>query len=179
MTTGKNSGLAENVFRLKPDRRLFLVPIVLGILLVPLLGLGIWVLYRYHQKWKRIAYRITDHEVTLQDGEHETIIPVAEIESCEATSPRLLSKFGLGHILIRHSGETSVMLAIENPEPIAGLLEQAASSERERMKLREEVEQTRPTHPTGTLDKKNELVGYWQQGLISEEDYRRELKKFE
>ena len=169
----------EQTYDLHPDWRLFLTRFALGIVLIPLLGFGIWLIWHYRKKLKGITYRISNSDITITDQHVQETIALADVTGCRVVWPRLLKRFGLGNIAIIHSGGTSGLLAISDPEPVASVIEDAAASERERMKIREEVERTKPTHPSGTLDKKNELVGLWQQGLISEEDFQQEIKKFE
>lgn len=164
---------------LYPDWRTFLVPFVIGVLLIPALGAGIWIIYRYRRKWNQIRYRITNSEIHLRENGRETVFSLMGISSCDLQYHWPDNTFGLGNILIRHAEGTALMRGIPDPEPVASLIEQAAVSERERLKGRQQVKQTAPAYPSGTLDKQNELVGLWQQGLISEEDYNRELKKFQ
>ena len=166
-------------YELRPDWRIHLPAYVIGVLLVPLLGLGLWIIYRYRQKWLGMRYLVTNNEVIHQADGAGTPIPLHEIISCDVRFTGLSSRFGLGTIHIRHVNGTRDLIGISDPEPVAVLIERAAESERERLKMREEIERTRPQHPSGTLERKNELVGLWQQGLISEEDYQQELRKFE
>ncbi len=169
----------NQLYELQPDWRIFLLPYILGLLLVPLFGLGLWMIYHYRKKWKSIRYSITNDSIIHIVAEKETRIALNEITACEVISTGLSAQFGLGDIHVHHGNGTVVLSGIPEPVPIAVLVEHAARSERERMKIRQEVAQSRPPHPSGTLESKNQLVGLWQQGLISEEDYQRELKKFE
>lgn len=169
----------HSFYDLRPDWRIFFVPFVVGVLLIPLVGIGILIIRHYRKKWKNIRYRITNSAVTLIDDRNMNTIPLSTVEACDTIYSGLSARFGLGTIRIRHENGISELSGIPNPDPIATLIEHAAASERDRMKIREEVEKTTPEHPSGTLDKKNELVGLWQQGLLSEEDYHREIAKFE
>jgi len=166
-------------YELRPDWRIYLPAYVTGVLLVPLLGLGLWIIYRYRQRWLGMRYLVTNSGVIHQADGEETHIPLHEIISCDVRFAGFSARFGLGTIHIRHVNGTQDLAGITEPEPVAVLIERAAESERERMKMREEIEKTRPQHPSGTLERKNELVGLWQQGLITEEDYQQELRKFE
>ncbi len=177
--TAEAEAAGVQVYELRPDWRIHLPAYVIGVLLVPLLGLGLWIIYRYRQKWLGIRYLVTNTGVIHQADGEETHMPLHEIISCDVRFDGLAARFGLGTIHIRHVNGTQDLAGITDPEPVAVLIERAAESERERMKMREEIEKTRPQHPSGTLERKNELVGLWQQGLISEEDYQRELRKFE
>ncbi len=164
---------------LRPDWRLFLVPFIIGVLLIPALGAGVWVIYHFRKKWRRMRYRITNSDIRIEESGEETLIPLYRITLAEVQSSWLQKTFGLGTIVLQHEDGREWLQGLSDPGPIAVLIEKAAFSERERMKIREEVKETQPPHPSGTLDKKNELVGLWQQGLISEADYLQELKKFE
>lgn len=169
----------RQAYELRPDWKVFLIPYIAGVLLVPVAGLGIYIIYRYWSNWKTMRYMITNSEVIHQHEDRETIALLHEIISCEVSYSRLTTRFGIGTITIRHTAGSMELIGIPDPEPVAELIELAAAEERERMKMHEETEKYRSQHPSGTLDKKNELVGLWQQGLISEEDYQQELKKFE
>jgi len=171
-------GNQKESITLYPDWRVYLLQFIAGALLVPALGAGIWIIFHYRKRWKRMRYRITNTEVIIeQDGMADEIL-LSDIDSCETGSSWLLEKFNLGTIRIHHSNGITEMKALPDAEPVAMLIERAAVSERERLKMRIEVEQSKPEHPSGTLDKKNELVGLWQQGLLDEDDYHREMKKF-
>ena len=164
---------------LRPDKRHFLIPYAIGVLAIPMLGAGIWIILHYRKKWKGLCCRITNSDITLINREHQTTILLSEVSTCTVTSSRLQKRFGLGNIIIRHNDGVSTFPGIADPEPVAKLIERGARSEQERLKMREKIAQDPAPHPTRTLEKKNELVGLWQQGLINEDDYRRELKKFE
>ncbi len=165
-------------YELRPDWRIFLPQYVAGVLLAPLL-LGIWIIYVYRRRWFAMRLVVTNSRVEHHTETRTANVMLHEITSCEVRFSGFPARFGLGSILLRHDGETLELPGISDPEPVAVLIERAAESERDRMRLRASIEKTRPAHPTGTLERKNELVGLWQQGLISEEDYQRELKKFE
>ncbi|GEM_PF-251174 len=165
-------------YELRPDWRIYLPAYVIGGLLAPLL-VGIWIIYRYRKKWLGMRYVVTNSEVIHESDGLETRMPLHDITACEVRFDGLAARFGLGTIHIRHTGGTQELPGIPDPEPVAVLIERAAESERDRMKMREEIEKSRPRHPSGTLERKNELVGLWQQGLISEEDYQREMRHFE
>ncbi len=169
----------KQTYDLHPDWRLYLGRFALGVLLVPLLGLGIWLIWHYRKKLNATVYRISNSGITIERKDDRETITLADVTGCKVHWHPLLKRFGIGSIVVSHSTGSADITAISDPEPIATLIEDAAASERERMKIREEVERTKPPHPSGTLDKKNELVGLWQQGLISEKDYQQELRKFE
>lgn len=167
----------EKTYELLPDWRMYLVPFIIGAVLTPFI-IGIWIIYHYYKKHKQRRYHITDSRIIILENETRATIPLYDILSVDIKSTWIGNKFNFGDIVLHLHDDTATLWAITDPGPIASLIEKAAASEHERIKVRNEVEQTRPQHPTGTLENKNELVGLWQQGLISEDDYKREIEKF-
>ncbi|MDI6401109.1 PH domain-containing protein [Balneolaceae bacterium ANBcel3] len=165
--------------KLQPDWRLYLIPFTAGVLLVPVFGVGLFVLWFYWRTWYKTSYLISDSEIRILDKGRETVLQLHEITDCTAISQGLMKRFGLGHIHLRTASESRILLAIKDAKKIASFIGQAAEEERERARIREELERMKPSWPVGTLENKNDLVALWQEGLIREEDYKRELKKFE
>jgi hypothetical protein len=177
-STTETGNTDDQSYELRPDWRIFLPQYVAGVLLAPLL-VGIWIIIRYRRKWLAMRLVVTNSRVEHQTEARKAHVMLHEITSCDVHFAGLPARFGLGTIRLRHEGKTLELPGIIDPEPVAALIERAAETERDRMRLRASIEKTRPAHPSGTLERKNELVGLWQQGLISEEDYQRELRKFE
>ncbi len=68
-----------------------------------------------------------------------------------------------------------------NPENLSDMISAAIRAERKRIEELNRVEvspQEEPPSP-GTLDKLDYLTGLWQQGLLSDEDFKKEKKHFE
>lgn len=178
--------MAEKQFKksivLRPDWRVFFTSFALGILATPLLGLGLILLRRTWLRWKTEYYEISDSEITLHSESGRQTVPLWLIESCTVDREGLTGRFGLQTIALqtasRSFSEPPLMRGLTGAEATARLIEQAADSERQRMAMREQTEREQPTHPSGTLEPMNDLVGLWQQGLISDEDYERERQKF-
>lgn len=177
LTTDSDSNGGQR-YELRPDWRVFLLQYAAGVLLAPVL-VGIWVIMRYRRKWLTMRLVVTNNRVEHHTGTQKSYVMLHEITSCDVCFDGLPARFGLGTIRLHHDKGTLELSGIRNPEPVAVLIERAAETERDRMRLRDSVKKTRPAHASGTLEKKNELVGLWQQGLISEEDYQREMQKFQ
>lgn len=176
-TTTDSLSTTANSADFYPDWREFLLPFILGVLLIPVAGTGLWIIYHYHRKWKQIQYRITDSRVTCHGPDKSIEIFIHQINHCHVVHRWLPGLFGLADLLIDYQTGQVRLLSIKNSEKIAMLLEQAAHMERQRMKWKLQAREYAPEYASGTLDRLNELVGLWQQGLISEDDYQAERKK--
>jgi hypothetical protein len=55
----------------------------------------------------------------------------------------------------------------------------AAEAERYRVEQQAKNKREQPQTSPGSLDKLDYLTGLWQQGLLSNEDFKREKKHFE
>lgn len=178
-------------YDLKTEWRHFWPAFAIGFLLIPAAGTGLLVWGYYLKKLKTETCRITNTGISiirwkLFSGETDISIPLHDLLSCRVESTRMQKRMGLGNIILQyvrdqranHVMET-ILYGIADPEPVAALLEQAAASEKERREMRREIERNQPSYPYGVMERKNELVGLWQQGLLSEEEYRREAQKFQ
>lgn len=170
--------MSEKNIQLKPDRKAWFWWYLLGILLIPLLGVGIYLLYRLHRTYKSITYTITDRSITTQDSEISEKIDLVNIRNIELHQQWADKKFGIADLIIHTSGKTVELLGMENPEALSKMILTAAESERKRLQSLQRKEE-RPKPPKPGTDKIDYLTGLWQQGLISNEDFEEEKKHFE
>lgn len=178
--------MAENKLKksivLRPDWRVFFAPFAVGVLATPLFGLGLLLMRQTWLRWKAEYYEISDSDITLHTQSGRQTVPLWLIQSCRVYSEGLAGRFGLQSMVLQtaESGPQGpyVLRGLTGAEATARLVEQAGESERQRMAMRDQAAKEQPTHPSGTLEPMNDLVGLWQQGLITDEDYQRESKKF-
>ena len=167
---------------LHPDWRVFFTPFVLGVIAIPLLGIGLLLLRQTWLRWKAEYYEISDSDIILYTESGSQTVPLWLVESCQVHRNGITGRFGLQSMVLQTAGSTSqgthVLRGLTGAEATARLVEQAAESERQRMALRKQAAREQPTHPSGTLEPMNDLVGLWQQGLITDEEYESERKKF-
>ena len=152
----------------------------MGIILIPLFGVGIYLIYRFYSSHNAISYRITDQSITAVDSNVEQKMDLANIQDVEISQKWIDRKFGLGLVTLRSDSNSIDLIGMENPQKLADTIMSAAKAERKRLadlktQKSEPVKQSKP----GRDDRIDYLTGLWQQGLISEEDYEKERKHFE
>jgi len=172
--------MSEKSITLTPSHKSLFWWYLLGIILIPLFGVGIYLIYRFYSSNNAISYRITDHSITVRDSNVEQKMDLANIQKVEVSQKWIDKKFGLGLVTIRSDSNAIDMIGMENPQNLADTIMSAAKAERKRLadlntNKSEPMKQSKP----GRDDRIDYLTGLWQQGLISEEDYEKERKHFE
>lgn len=152
---------------------------LVGVLLIPLFGIGLYLIYRTYSKLKQTQYEITDHTIRALTPGYSENMDLAEILSVDVKQRFIDRYFSMGTLVLQTSSRTLEMIGMKNPEQLSSLILQAAKSERKRL---EEIKESTPkpveSNP-GSMEKINYLTGLWQQGLISNEDFQKEKRHFE
>jgi len=165
---------------LKPDWKRWFWGYFFGVLLIPLLGIGLILLWKVHQKKKSFRYTVTDRQITaVGEGVSQTV-DLINIKNLDVEQNWLDLKFEIGDITLDSGSRKITLLGQSNPEAISESISKAIFAEQKRIKeLNKKEEQKIDPPPPGTLDKMDYLTGLWQQGLMSEEDFKKEKKNFE
>ncbi len=168
----------KRIFTLKPDWKYNLLPYFISLLLLPVFGLGILVFIYYYRRISKLEYAITDDDITVTNRNGSQSVALNDIHSVSITKTWVERKSGLGTLHI-HSDETELQLTgISQPEDIMDAIEIALAAIEQWKKNKNKSEDIYPDIQTGGLEHLNTLVGLWQQGLISDEDFEMEKKKF-
>ncbi len=168
----------KKIFTLKPGWRYYLIPYFISLLLLPVFGIGLLVFIYYYRRISKIEYAITDEDITVRNRNGSRSITLNTIHSLSITKTWAEKKSGLGTLHI-HSEETEIQLkGIKQPEDIKDAIELALAAIEQRGKNKKKAENIYPNIQTGGLEHMNTLVGLWQQGLISDEDFEMEKQKF-
>ncbi len=152
---------------------------VAGILLTPVLGLGIYLIIKKRREITSITCKITDQTITVTNSTYSQTIDLVNINHIDVHKRWIDKKFGIGTLSLQTGSRTVEMPGMENPQNLANLIMKAAESERIRLQKLKESRQKKPTNENLTKDKLDYLTGLWQQGLISNEDFEEERKHFE
>lgn len=171
--------MSDKTIQLKPKTSHFFWSYLAGILLIPLLGLGIYIIYKLIKKQSEIAYKISNHDITLIDSKVTDQIILADIEHIEVSQRWIDQKFNTGTLNITAGNKAFNLIGLENPHGLKDLLLQAVEIEKDRLSRATEKKERLERTPSIHLDKLDTLTGLWQQGLLSDEDYHREKKHFE
>ena len=153
---------------------------LLGVLLIPVFGLGLFLIWRVYSKNKYISYRVTNQKIRSIDREFSQSVDIANINKVNVHQPAFLRFLNVGDLLLETGSRTVTIKGQENPQKLADMLEQAIRAELMRLKELNKIDYKPEPHPTpGTLDRMDYLTGLWQQGLITDEDFQKERKHFE
>lgn len=165
-------------YAIKPDWKYNLIPYIVSLLLLPVFGIGIFVFVYYYRRISKLEFIITDDDITVTNRDKSQSVSLDAIHSLSITQTWSEKKSGLGTLHI-HIDETELQLTgIKQPEDIKDAIELALAAIEQRKKNKKEPEDIYPDIQTGGLEHMNTLVGLWQQGLISDEDFEVEKKKF-
>ncbi|MFD2533345.1 hypothetical protein [Gracilimonas halophila] len=164
----------ERSITLTPSWKAFFWSYVFGVVLIPAL-IGIILLWRTSKKHRAKSYKITDRKITVVDGNYSQNIDLADIRQAVAGELR----FGVGNVTIKTQGREIELIGIENPEMIATSIEKAVEAELRRLQAQEQTKPRETKYDPGSMDRLDYLTGLWQQGLVSDEDFEKERKKFE
>lgn len=167
----------EKSIILTPSRKNYFWVYLIGVLLIPLL-IGIVVIWFINRKRNSTQYRITDTSISKTVEENKTELELVNILETSVSQTGVQKLLGIGDIKLKANVSELILEGIENPESFLEKIDTAIAYQKERLKASEKIEPRKPTHDPGTLEKLDYLTGLWQQGLISDEDYDQERKKF-
>jgi hypothetical protein len=159
---------------LSPSWKAFFWPYFFGVLLTPVL-IGLIILWRTRKKQSGISYKITNRKITVVEGNYSQNIDLVDIRQA---IPGSLT-FGVGPITLKTQGREVELIGIEQPKAIAASIEKAIEAELKRLEAEKQTKPRKTNYDPGSMDRLDYLTGLWQQGLVSEEDYEEERKKFE
>jgi len=168
----------EKIYTLKPEWKYNLLPYIFSIILLPVFGLGIIVYWYYKKRIDRKEYQISNDKVTEIDNGDIQSIAIMEIEALSVTRTWSEQKGSLGTLHISGAGKYIALLGIDRVEDIQDALEMAIANEKLRQSQEDNSKSDYPDVKVGGLEQMNNLVGLWQQGLISNEDFEKEKDKF-
>lgn len=165
---------------LRPDWKRWFWGYFFGILLIPLAGIGIFVLWKVHKKKNSYIYEVTDQQIRATGENISQTVDLANIKTLDVEQNWFDKKFNLGDIALITELRTIKLLGQTNPQVLAETITTAIHAERKRIEELNRVKEKPVEHPPpGTIDKLDYLTGLWQQGLISNEDFEKEKQNFE
>lgn len=151
-----------------------------GTLLIPLFGIGFFVLWKVHTKKKSIVYEVTNRQIKSVDEKLSQSIDLANVTTIDVEQNWLDQKLGIGDLLLSTESRTLRILGQAEPNELSDMIAHAVQAERQRVKEQNKVKPKPVDHPTpGSLDRIDYLTGLWQQGLITNEEFEEERKHFE
>ncbi|MCC5908072.1 MAG: hypothetical protein JJU13_17790 [Balneolaceae bacterium] len=171
--------MSEKSIQLEPDPKVHFWWFLAGILLIPLFGIGLYIIYKKKKELSETRYKVTNLTITAVNTEYTESVDLMNIRSIDIHQRWIDKKFGLGQLQIRTDNRTLTLSGMNNPEKLSEMILTAAEAERMRLQKMKENKTKEPESKPGTKDRMDYLTGLWQQGLISEEDFEKERKHFE
>lgn len=169
----------ERTVRLQPDWKQWFWHWVAGVVLTPLFGIGLILLWRQYTAFRELSVEVTDHEIRISKRDGSTRIPIQSIRETTVQQSWLDHQFDIGRVRLEADNGTFILEGMNRPERLATMILNAAEQERARLARLEEEVAKKPGPPPLQTDRVNDLTGLWQQGLLSDEDFLREKKHFE
>jgi hypothetical protein len=169
---------SEKTITLRPSVKSMLPGIALGVLLIPIL-IGVYILFRQYRKFHTTGYLISDRAITVRTENTEECVDLENIHKSDVEQGWLGRKLGFGDVFLKTNTRTVRLNGLEDPDQISQMILTAAENERQRLAEMNRRKPRKPQHPAGTADRLDYLTGLWQQGLLSNEDYKKEKKHFE
>jgi len=166
-------------FNLEPSWKHFFFTYVLSILAIPIVGLGLVALYLVREERKTHQYIITNFRITAIDEKYEHNVDLVDIEHIDLLQTSWQKRLGIGSLLLHTSASNMKLAGIEQPQKYKEILEQAITFQHKQQQQRPEIEEKQTEYNPGNRERINYLTGLWQQGLISEQEYKEEKKHFE
>lgn len=165
---------------LRPDWKRWFWGYFFGILLIPLAGVGLFVLWKVHNNKNSYVYEVTDRQIRASAENFSQTVDLANIKTLDIEQNWFDKKFNIGDITLITGSRTIKLLGQANPQVLAETITTAIHAERKRIEELNKVKKEPVDHPPpGTIDKLDYLTGLWQQGLISNEDFEKEKQNFE
>lgn len=171
--------MTDRVFTLRPELTYYFWKIVAGILLIPLLGYGLYLLYTVYKQRSRTEYQLTDRSITAITPTLTAAVGLANVETVKIKQSGSNRWFNIGHVIVITDNRSVKLEGIKNPGSISEIILTAAKTLRSELEAARKAKVQTPDTAPGVIDKMNYLTGLWQQGLLSEEDFERERKYFE
>ena len=159
---------------LHPSWKAFFWSYFFGVLLIPLF-IGIYLLWRTHQKKKKTYYKVTDHHIASFEEDLSQSMDLINIYHVTVQNQFL----NTGTILLKSNVREMKLIGMEDPEQLQVIIEKAISAERTRLETEKHVQPRQPKFKAGEMDRLDYLTGLWQQGLISNEDFEKEKRGME
>lgn len=169
----------QKTITLQPSWKNHLLGYILSILLIPLLGIGLFGLYWVYKRQKKFTYTFSDTQISSRDDKYQRNIDLVNIENVHVSQSWLQKKVSVGDITLETTATSMTLRGIDNPFALKDMLEKAISFQKEQLKQKEQTKPEQPDGNPGSMERMDYLTGLWQQGLVSDDDFEKEKKHFE
>ncbi len=168
----------KETLTLLPSWKNYFWLIAAGILLSPAL-IGVIILWLVYSKRKTTKFIISDNSIAVKSKTEQKEVHLADINSTEIKRSNWQNVLGIGDIHLQANVSEIVLEGISDPKSLLDKIDTAIAYQKELLNQKKSLRREEPKYDPGSMDKLDQLTGMWQQGLISDEDFDEERKKFE
>jgi hypothetical protein len=160
--------------QLAPNWKHFFWRYVAGILLIPVFGLGLVLIWWVRRTQAQFLYTITDDAIQVQDKVYAERVDLENIKQVNVQQRWIDKQTGMGTIELITDGRKLELFGQPNPHQLADTLKEAIAYRRELLKKQQKTKPEKEMPKAGEIERMNYLTGLWQQGLITDEEYQRQ-----
>lgn len=152
-----------------------------AVTMIPVAGIGLILLWRVEKKRKGKAVIAESERIRIPDPDtpgEQRVLDLLVIQKIELVSSSIPGKwFGIGS-LVFHVGSGEIKLdGVRNANRLRETIHKAIE-ELNKSKRSSPNERVKSETIPGSTDQMNELTFLWQQGLITDDQFEQEKKKF-
>ena len=172
--------MSEKIITLKPEHTSKFWHYLAGFILIPVFGIGLYIIYKAFNRVTKVQYTVTDRQISAQYETYRDNVDLANIIEVTVTQSRIDRYFNIGTLALKTEQKSLELFGLKEPQELSTIILQAAEADRIRIEKRnKKTKQSREETTPGSIPKMDYLTGLWQQGLISNEDFEKERKHFE
>lgn len=170
---------STNKYTLRTHWKNHLIGYAVGILTTPVFGIGLIIIWVTWYRHRRYRYEVTATTITAIGREITQNMDIININDVNVEQGWLQKQLEVGDVRLISNLSEILIRGQENPHRLKELIIQAVSNARSQLTEKQKTVPRKPKMEPGQMDRLNYLTGLWQQGLISDEDYEEEKKKFQ
>ncbi len=163
---------SQKIKVLKPSWKYFALSYAYSILLIPVFGIGLLSLYFVWNRHRQFRYEVSDAGLKAMDGRYSQHIDLENIQSIKVTQSWLNKKLDVGTLWLQTETRHMKLFGLTHPWKFKDILEEAIEAAKKRRHAKDKTKPRSPSYEPGEMERKNYLTGLWQQGLISDEEFR-------
>lgn len=167
----------EKVIRYQTHRNHYRGELKKAWALMPVFGLGFLKLRKLNERLQKMVYSVYNDRIEIGTGPDRSVVRIRDLREVKKEQSPQQRTFGLADLLLSTETKTYRLEGLEQAAALEDVLYIAIKTEEKRRALEEKARGDHELDPGG-LDQMNYLIGLWQQGMISDEDFEREQKKF-
>lgn len=173
--------MSEKAVTYRPHWKQYYSSYVWAYAAIPLFGAGFYFLRKLDRKRRNQTVCVFNDKIRFGDDPDSRVVRIQDLQTVRRNVSKVQAKHGLACVIITTESDELLVSGIpaKEAENLENALYLAIETEKKHRALREKAKgDYDDTIKTGGLEHLNSLIGMWQQGLISEEDFEKEQQKF-